>query len=195
MHCVPSKGQKPLTQWNSVGEYMDLHRRDIFSTQDRWCSMSQLLFGYERTYSNLIQYNLCSAGGIVTSIITTHTWQLQSTFIHWSPSTYHHSFCYSITPTFSMNLKLSSFCLSWCFDSDHICFTWHHTRENNCQWKTDITIIRETIMSVMVGIGIGQGEQTSLRKYILHLTNTAMGRGIDYHFLWFIISYIKNVNE
>ena len=45
-------------------------------------------------------------------------------------------------------------------------------------------------MAVMVGIGEGEGEQTSLRKYILPLTNTTMGRGIHFHFMLSIIRYI-----
>jgi hypothetical protein len=38
-------------------------------------------------------------------------------------------------------------------------------------------------MAVIVGIGIGEAEQTSLRKYVWHLTKTAIGRGIRSHFL------------
>jgi hypothetical protein len=56
-------------------------------------------------------------------------------------------------------------------------------KKKNCQWKTDSTINGETIMAVIVGIEIGEAEQTSLGKYILHLTYTAIGRGIHFQFV------------
>ena len=63
-------------------------------------------------------------------------------------------------------------------------------RKNNCQWKTDSTITGETIMAVTVGIGVGKGEQTSIRKIYTAFEKHNNGRGIHFHFMLSIISYI-----
>lgn len=68
-------------------------------------------------------------------------------------------------------------------------------RKKKCQWKTDSTITGETIMAVTVGIGVGKGEQTSLRKYILPLTNTTLGEESTFTSCYPLLATLQNVNE
>lgn len=69
-------------------------------------------------------------------------------------------------------------------------------RKKNCQWKTDSTITGKTIVAVIVGIGVGKGEQTSLiRKYILPLTNTTMGEESTFTSCYPLSATLQDVNE
>ena len=45
-------------------------------------------------------------------------------------------------------------------------------------------------MAVTVGIGVGKGEQTSIRKIYTAFEKHNNGRGIHFHFMLSIISYI-----
>jgi len=62
--------------------------------------------------------------------------------------------------------------------------------------QTVSTITGETIVAVIVCIGVGKGEQTSLiRKYILPSTNTTMGEESTFISCYPLSATLQNVNE